>query len=149
MNLSDVILLLFVPLYVMYYVCHISSCVISLRLLSPPSLPHLFLSPTWWEGLILYAGESQCLRTTGAQGWCWQFCFLAASDFHIMHPVQSWLRGCERDAIWCMAYVFILYRLMILKPLLGSITVISLIKFTFTSFSTLSASTLPIEQHCC
>lgn len=52
----------------------IFSCLISLRLLSlslPPSLPRLLLTPSRWEGLILYAGESQSLRTTGTQVWCW------------------------------------------------------------------------------
>lgn len=36
-----------------------------------PSLAHLLLTPSRWEGLILYAGESQSLRTTGTQVWCW------------------------------------------------------------------------------
>lgn len=36
---------------------------------SVPSLPPSVTSVShhWWEGLILYAGESQCLRTAGAQ----------------------------------------------------------------------------------
>lgn len=57
--------------------------------------------PVWWKGLILYAGESQCLRTTSNQGWCWQCRFLAASE--LPHHSQSWFTGCERDARWCMA----------------------------------------------
>lgn len=39
---------------------------------SVPSLPPPVTTSShhWWEGLILYAGESQCLRTRGAQDGC-------------------------------------------------------------------------------
>lgn len=36
-------------------------------LVPSPSLPHLLPAPSWWEGLILYAGESPSLRATAAQ----------------------------------------------------------------------------------
>lgn len=47
------------------WVCTV--CLILSRLSSLPSLPHLLLAPSWWEGLILYAGESPSLRATGTQ----------------------------------------------------------------------------------
>lgn len=43
---------------VSYCLCRVSTCLLSLRLVSFPPVPHL----SWWEGLLLYAGESQCLE---------------------------------------------------------------------------------------
>ena len=54
--------------------------------LSPSPLP---LSPAWWEGLILYAGESQRLRTTGTQEWTLSVLLFFFGSIRLSHVASS------------------------------------------------------------